>query len=124
MNKTELIAAMAEASGLSKKDCEAALAAFITTTENVARMCKTRLTSLRDYCIIKLLRAFTHVVKALIFLLLTESSGCIQCLLLNSISHELPKRNGCHDLKDWPEGQHADQQLCFIILVISECDSI
>ena len=26
MNKTELIAAMAEASGLSKKDCEAALA--------------------------------------------------------------------------------------------------
>ena len=32
MNKTELIAAMAEASGLSKKDCEAALAAFITTT--------------------------------------------------------------------------------------------
>ena len=29
-------------------------------------MCKTRLTSLRDYCIIKLLRAFTHVVKALI----------------------------------------------------------
>ncbi len=31
MNKTELIAAMAEASGLSKKDCEAALAAFITT---------------------------------------------------------------------------------------------
>lgn len=41
-------------------------------------MCKTRLTSLRDYCIIKLLRAFTHVVKALIFLLLTESSGCIQ----------------------------------------------
>lgn len=81
-------------------------------------MCKTRLTSLRDYCIIKLLRAFTHVVKALIFLLLTESSGCIQCLLLNSISHELPKRNGCHDLKDWPEGQYADQQLCFIILVI------
>lgn len=81
-------------------------------------MCKTRLTSLRDYCIIKLLRAFTHVVKALIFLLLTESSGCIQCLLLKSISHELPKRNGCHDLKDWPEGQYADQQLCFIILVI------
>ena len=34
MNKTELIAAMAEASGLSKKDCEAALAAFITTTES------------------------------------------------------------------------------------------
>lgn len=33
MNKTELIAAMAEASGLSKKDCEAALAAFVTTTE-------------------------------------------------------------------------------------------
>ena len=31
MNKTELIAAMAETSGLSKKDCDAALAAFITT---------------------------------------------------------------------------------------------
>ena len=29
MNKTELIAAMAETSGLSKKDCDAALAAFI-----------------------------------------------------------------------------------------------
>ena len=28
MNKTELIAAMAENSGLTKKDCEAALAAF------------------------------------------------------------------------------------------------
>ena len=28
MNKTELTAAMAETSGLSKKDCEAALAAF------------------------------------------------------------------------------------------------
>ena len=34
MNKTELIAAMAEASGLSKKDCEVALAAFITTTDS------------------------------------------------------------------------------------------
>ena len=33
MNKTELIAAMAETSGLSKKDCDAALAAFITTIE-------------------------------------------------------------------------------------------
>ena len=87
-------------------------------------MCKTRLTSLRDYCIIKLLRAFTHVVKALIFLLLTESSGCIQCLLLNSISHELPKRNGCHDLKDWPEGQYADQQFCLIIFIVSELDLI
>lgn len=37
MNKTELIAAMAEASGLSKKDCEAALAAFITTTESALK---------------------------------------------------------------------------------------
>ena len=33
MNKTELIAAMAEASGLSKKDCEA----FITTTESALK---------------------------------------------------------------------------------------
>ena len=30
-------AAMAEASGLSKKDCEAALAAFITTTESALK---------------------------------------------------------------------------------------
>ena len=37
MNKTELIAAMAETSGLSKKDCETALAAFITTTENTLK---------------------------------------------------------------------------------------
>ena len=37
MNKTELIAAMAETSGLSKKDCEAALAAFITTTESALK---------------------------------------------------------------------------------------
>lgn len=37
MNKTELIGAMAEASGLSKKDCETALAAFITTTENALK---------------------------------------------------------------------------------------
>ena len=34
MNKTELIATMAEASGLSKKD---ALAAFITTTESALK---------------------------------------------------------------------------------------
>ena len=40
MNKTELIAAMAEASGLSKKDCEAALAAFITTTSPTASDCQ------------------------------------------------------------------------------------
>ncbi len=37
MNKIEMIAAMAEASGLSKKDCESALAAFITTTENTLK---------------------------------------------------------------------------------------
>ncbi len=37
MNKTELIAAMAEASGLSKKDCDAALAAFITTVETALK---------------------------------------------------------------------------------------
>ena len=37
MNKTELIATMAEASGLSKKDCETALSAFITTTENALK---------------------------------------------------------------------------------------
>lgn len=37
MNKTELIAAMAETSGLSKKDCETALAAFITTTESALK---------------------------------------------------------------------------------------
>ena len=37
MNKTELIAARAETSGLSKKDCETALAAFITTTENTLK---------------------------------------------------------------------------------------
>lgn len=37
MNKTELIAAMTETSGLSKKDCETALAAFITTTENTLK---------------------------------------------------------------------------------------
>lgn len=37
MNKTELIAAMAETSGLSKKDCESALTAFITATENALK---------------------------------------------------------------------------------------
>ena len=37
MNKTEMIAAMAETSGLSKKDCEAALTAFLTATENALR---------------------------------------------------------------------------------------
>ena len=37
MNKTELIAAMAETSGLSKKDCESALTAFITVTENALK---------------------------------------------------------------------------------------
>ena len=37
MNKTELIAAMAETSGLSKKDCDAALAAFIATIETALK---------------------------------------------------------------------------------------
>lgn len=37
MNKTELIATKAEASGLSKKDCETAVAAFITTTEKALK---------------------------------------------------------------------------------------
>ena len=37
MNKTELIAAIAETSGLSKKDCESALTAFITATENALK---------------------------------------------------------------------------------------
>ena len=37
MNKTELIAAMAETSGLSKKDCDAALAAFITAIETALK---------------------------------------------------------------------------------------
>ena len=37
MNKPEMIAAMAETSGLSKKDCEAALAAFLTATENALK---------------------------------------------------------------------------------------
>ena len=37
MNKTELIAAMAETSGLSKKDCEAALAAFTGAVETAMK---------------------------------------------------------------------------------------
>ena len=37
MNKTELIAVMAETSGLSKKDCDAALTAFITTIETALK---------------------------------------------------------------------------------------
>ena len=37
MNKTELIAAMAENSGLTKKDCEAALAAFTGAVESAMK---------------------------------------------------------------------------------------
>ena len=37
MNKTELTAAMAETSGLSKKDCEAALAAFTGSVETAMK---------------------------------------------------------------------------------------
>ena len=37
MNKTELITAMVEESGLSKKDCETALNAFITATEKALK---------------------------------------------------------------------------------------
>ena len=37
MNKTELTAAMAETSGLSKKDCEAALAAFTSAVETAMK---------------------------------------------------------------------------------------
>lgn len=37
MNKTELITVMAETSGLSKKDCEVALAAFIAAIETALK---------------------------------------------------------------------------------------
>ena len=37
MNKTELTAAMAENSGLTKKDCEAALAAFTCAVETAMK---------------------------------------------------------------------------------------
>ncbi len=37
MNKTELIIAMAEASGLAKKDCDAALGAFVGALENALK---------------------------------------------------------------------------------------
>ena len=37
MNKTELITVMAETSSLSKKDCDAALAAFIATIETALK---------------------------------------------------------------------------------------
>ena len=37
MNKTELVAAMAEKAGLSKKDAEAALAAFTTTVADALK---------------------------------------------------------------------------------------
>ena len=37
MNKTELTAAMAETSGLSKQDCEAALAAFTGAVETAMK---------------------------------------------------------------------------------------
>lgn len=37
MNKTELITVMAETSGLSKKDCDATLAAFIATIETALK---------------------------------------------------------------------------------------
>ena len=37
MNKTEFIIAMVEESGLSKKDCETALNAFITATEKALK---------------------------------------------------------------------------------------
>ena len=37
MNKTELIAAMAETSGLSKKDCETALNAFAAEVEKALK---------------------------------------------------------------------------------------
>ena len=37
MNKTELITAMAEASGLTKKDCDTALNAFVDTLQTATR---------------------------------------------------------------------------------------
>lgn len=37
MNKSELIATMIETSGLSKKDCDAALSAFIATIEGALK---------------------------------------------------------------------------------------
>jgi len=37
MNKTELIAVMAETSGLPKKDCETALSAFVAATEDALK---------------------------------------------------------------------------------------
>ena len=40
MNKQELLSAMAEKSGLTKKDSEAALAAFIETVQDLSRRVK------------------------------------------------------------------------------------
>ena len=37
MNKVDMIATMAEVSGLSKKDCEAALTAFLAATEKALK---------------------------------------------------------------------------------------
>lgn len=37
MNKLELISVMAETSGLTKKDCETALVAFLTATEKALK---------------------------------------------------------------------------------------
>ena len=37
MNKTELISAMAEASGLTKKDCDTALNAFVDTLQTALK---------------------------------------------------------------------------------------
>ena len=37
MNKTELITAMAEASGLTKKDCDTALNAFVDTLQTALK---------------------------------------------------------------------------------------
>ena len=44
MNKTELIAAMAEASGLTKKDCDTALNAFVDTLQTALTVSYTHLT--------------------------------------------------------------------------------
>lgn len=42
MNKTELITAMAEASGLTKKDCDTALNAFVDTLQTALKSGDTR----------------------------------------------------------------------------------
>ena len=63
MNKTELVAAIAEKAGLSKKDADAALAAFVATVEETLKKGDKIITAGGIYGVVKEIKETTLLIE-------------------------------------------------------------